>query len=154
MICVNCFHVKTNVTNSRRHKRPAVWRRRQCQRCQVIFTSYEEPSLQDKQILRHDRTTTPFNRGKLTISIARSFQHNKKAADYDSYELAKTIEGKLLLLGKELSVDDVTVQAHATLRQFDPIAAVQYAAQHDLITLNRRPGRPSTSYAAGLPGQP
>ena len=148
MICINCFHAKTKVTNSRRHKQPSVWRRRHCQQCQVTYTTYERPSLDEQPVLGYDQQTRPFNIGKLTISIASSFRHNKTAADNDSYFLAQTIETKLLMQGKEISVDDIATLTHATLQQFDPIAAVQYAAQHDLVTLKRRPGRPSIAYAA------
>lgn len=147
MICINCFHNKTKVTNSRPHKlNPAVWRRRQCPKCQTIFTTYERPALEDKLILGHDRKSTPFSIGKLTVSIAKSFLHDKEAADQHSYFLAQTIETKLLLMAKELSVDDIASVAHQTLKEFDPVSAIQYAAQHDLVTQTRRPGRPSISY--------
>ena len=88
----------------------------------------------------------PFNIGRLTISIARSFQHNLHAARYDSLRIAETVEAKLLTSGTSLSADDIAAVAHATLKHYDPVAAVQYAAQHDLVTTTRRPGRPSVTY--------
>lgn len=147
MICINCFHAKTAVTNSRRHKKqPTVWRRRHCEACSTTFTSYERPSLDDQKVLDHNNRLAAFNIGKLTISIARSFAHNKASADYDSFFLAQTVETKLILRQKEISTDDIASITHDTLKQFDPVAALQYAAQHDLITLKKRPGRPSISY--------
>lgn len=154
MICINCFHAKTQVTNSRPHKQPAVWRRRRCSNCKTVFTTYERPSLDGQLILGGDQTPHPFNIGKLLTSIARSFQHNKQAADYDSYFLAQTIETRLLMSKRQLSSDDISALTHDTLKKFDPVAAVQYAAQHDLITLRRRPGRPSIAYAPAEPDQP
>lgn len=155
MICLNCFHVKTSVVNSRPHKKqPAVWRRRQCPKCGTLFTSYERPSLEDQHILSNTGQQMPFSIGKLTASIARSFQHNKQAADYDSFWLAQTVETKLLLHGTSLSSDDIAALTHTTLHQFDPVAALQYAAQHDLITLAKRPGRPSVVYAPDRSAQP
>ena len=146
MKCINCFHVKTHVTNSRPHSKPSVWRRRTCPKCQTTFTTYERPSLDEQPILAHDGQTMPFNIGRLTISIARSFQHNLHAARYDSLRLAETVEAKLLTSGTSLSADDIAAVAHATLKHYDPVAAVQYAAQHDLVTTTRRPGRPSVTY--------
>ena len=146
MICINCFHAKTSVANSRPLQRPAVWRRRRCHNCDTVFTTYERPSLEDQLVLGPDKKSSPFSIGKLTISIARSFQHDKQLADTSSFHLAQTVEVKLLMEGKQLSTDDIAALTHATLKQFDPIAAVQYAAQHDLVTLKRRPGRPSISY--------
>lgn len=154
MICLNCFHVKTSVTNSRPHKQPSVWRRRHCKQCGVSFTTYERPSLEDQQVLGRDNTHTPFSIGKLTISIARGFQHNKASADQHSFVLARTVETKLLLRAKSPSADDIAAITHETLKHFDPVAALQYAAQHDLVTTTRRPGRPSLSFAADRPDQP
>ena len=148
MICINCFHEKTTVTNSRQHKKhPSVWRRRKCSKCQTVFTTYETPSLDGKLIIDHDKNTRPFNLGKLTISIAKSFQHNPEEADFSSLHLAQTIEERLIIEIREPSVDDITAMTHATLKAYDPIAALQYAAQHELIITKRRPGRPSTDYA-------
>lgn len=147
MICINCFHVKTHVGNSRPHKnQPAVWRRRHCNKCGIVFTSYERPALDSQSVLNHNSTSTPFNIGKLVISVSKSFQHDKFSADHHSLALAQTIETKLLMRQKSISVDDIATTTHETLKQFDPIAAIQYAAQHDLVILKRRPGRPSTSY--------
>lgn len=146
MICINCFHVKTTVANSRPHKKPLVWRRRHCQRCAITFTTYEKPSLDDHQILDQAGNKQPFNLGRLIISISSSFGHDPVRAKIDSLHLAETIEAKLIAYGKDLSTDDITATTHDTLKHYDPVAAVQYAAQHDLVTLKRRPGRPSTSY--------
>lgn len=147
MICINCFHAKTTVANSRRHKKqPSVWRRRHCPACKTAFTTYERASLDGRLIIGADNELLPFNIGKLTISIAESFRHDKKSADSHSFALAETIETKLLLIDKDLTSIDIASVTHATLKLFDPIAALQYAARHDLIRPNRQPGRPSTSY--------
>lgn len=148
MKCINCFHVKTSVTNSRPNQSPLVWRRRSCPHCKSIFTTYEKPSLDDRHILDRDGAKHPFNIGRLIISISKSFHHNPEQAKTDSLYLAETVETKLIMHGKDLSVDDITAITHTTLKQYDPVAAIQYAAQHDLVTLKRRPGRPSISYGS------
>ncbi len=148
MFCINCFHEKTRVTNSRSHKKqPAVWRRRKCPNCQTIFSSYEQPALENTIVLGKNHSKHPFNIGKLTVSIARSFQHNKKSADYDSYFLAQTVQQRIIVELKHPSSDDIAAITHDVLNKFDPVAAIQYAAQHDLIIAKRRPGRPSTAYS-------
>lgn len=146
MICINCFHAKTKVTNSRRHKKqPTVWRRRQCPDCQTIFTSYERPALDD-QLVHGEQTSRPFYIGKLTISIAESFQHDPEKASLDSFHLAQTVEMKLLLAKQTITTQLIAETTHQTLQHFDPIAGLQYAIKHQLITTTRRPGRPSASY--------
>jgi hypothetical protein len=51
---------------------------------------------------------------------------------------------------REPSIDDIAAITHTVLKAYDPMAALQYAAQHRLITTKRRPGRPSTAYAQPL----
>jgi len=148
MFCINCFHDKTRVVNSRKHKKqPVVWRRRQCQRCKTVFTSYERPALDDSDLIIDSQgNKTPFNLGKLIISISRSFQHDKHMADTHSLPLALTVQEKLILHGKHISRDDISAITHDVLKRFDQLAGLQYAAQHDLLTLKPRPGRPATTY--------
>lgn len=147
MICINCFHDKTNIVNSRGHKKhPSTWRRHRCPQCQTTFTTYEQPTLDGSYVLGRDGQQRPFNLGKLIISIAHSFQHDTDEGASASLALAQTVQEKLLIQHREISSEDIMAVTHHTLECYDPVAAMQYAAQHDLITTKRRRGRPSTSY--------
>ena len=156
MFCVNCFHKKTQVTNSRPHKKsPSVWRRRRCPRCDAIFTTIERPSLADNRpISLPGGATDTFNVGKLTLSIAASFAHSSRRAEYDSLWLAQTVEDTLSTEYTVITPDDITAVTHQALRQFDELAAVQYAAKHRLISTVRRRGRPSISSSSREPERP
>lgn len=168
MFCIYCFHTKTRVANTRPHKKhPQTWRRRQCLQCHKTFTSYERPASEELVValLPQQKTsqppsaTEPFNLGKLILSIARAAQHDQRQASYDSYELASTIELELILAAsaaqkKEpltngdsplmISISKIVETTHETLKRYDALTALQYAAQHQLITSARRRGRPST----------
>ena len=81
MICINCFHEKTKIVNSRQNKKyPIVWRRHYCPNCQQSFTTYEQPANETLQVTDNS-LKTPFNLGKLIVSIAKSFQHDEDKAD-------------------------------------------------------------------------
>jgi transcriptional regulator NrdR family protein len=109
-----------------------------------LFTTYERPSLADnKTIQLPDGNTEPFNLGKLIISIAKAFTHLPKEASYSSLWLAQTVEDHLSSQHEAITTEDIAAVAHDTLRHFDELAAVQYAAQHQLISSTRRRGRPS-----------
>ncbi|MDO4781160.1 MAG: hypothetical protein Q4A34_02105 [Candidatus Saccharibacteria bacterium] len=152
MICINCFHDKTRITNSRGQQKKAVtWRRHCCQWCGTVFTTYERPSLEDQPVIHPGGTTTPFSIGKLTISIARAFHHNKQAADFDSFHIAQTVQDILAVNHPTPSADDIAAITHTTLNRYDQLAAIQYAAQHGLMTTTRRPGRPSTAFVQPSP---
>jgi transcriptional repressor NrdR len=145
MFCVNCFHKNTAVVNSRPHKKqPTVWRRRTCSNCSQTFTTYERPSLADnKPVHLPSGKTSKFNLGKLIISINKAFTHSPENGQYNALWLAQTVEDTLSTEYKVLTPEDIEVVAHQTLKRFDELAAMQYAAQHQLISSTRRRGRPS-----------
>lgn len=146
MFCINCFHKTTRVANSRPHKKkPQVWRRRACSNCGMVFTTYERPSLADnKPVHLLDGTEETFNLGKLVISIAAAFAHATDDASYNALWLAQTVEDTLSTEYKIVTPEDIAAVTHHTLKQFDELAAVQYAAKHRLvISIRKRRGRPS-----------
>ncbi len=140
MFCVNCFNRKTQVTNSRSAKKnAAVWRRRHCNHCKADFTTYERPSVaENKTILSGDGTTKLFNIGKLIVSIALSFGHDKNKADYDALWLAHTVEDILSTQIRSISSEDISAITHQTLKAYDDLAAMQYAARHGLVTSSKK----------------
>jgi transcriptional repressor NrdR len=146
MFCINCFHKNTAVVNSRPHKKqPSVWRRRKCSNCGQTFTTFERPSLADnKPIHLSDSKTDIFNLGKLIISISKAFTHSPQDAEYNALWLAQTVEDTLSTQHQTITPEDIEAVTHQTLKRFDELAAVQYAAQHQLISSTRqRRGRPS-----------
>lgn len=145
MFSIYSRNEKTKVVNSRTSKKsPVVWRRRQGVHSGDTFTTYERPSLADnKSILLPDGTEDRFNLGRLIISIAESFSHDRHAARYDCLWLAQTVEDALSVSPEALTPSTIARTTHTVLKRFDEIAAVQYAARHRLITTVRKRGRPS-----------
>lgn len=136
MICIKCFHAKTTIANSRGHKRqPLTWRRHTCPRCHTTFTTHEQPVLEQAQVLNMSGKVVPFNLGRLTISIARSFQHDVTAGKHSSYSLAQTVQQTLtpqLAAERPLTTSNIAAATLTVLERYDRAAALQYAAQHGL----------------------
>jgi transcriptional repressor NrdR len=145
MFCINCFNPRTNVTNSRPHKKqPQIWRRRHCPKCGTIFTTHERPSLAaNTPVHLPDGTTHIFNSGKLLLSIAKAFTHAPEEAQYSALWLTQTVETTLSTQCPHLTPEDIEATTHQVLKQYDELAAMQYAAQHQLISSTKRRGRPS-----------
>jgi transcriptional repressor NrdR len=145
MFCINCFHKNTSVANSRPSKKqPLVWRRRRCPKCNSVFTTYERPSLADnKPVVLPNGGTDTFNLGKLILSISKAFTHAPYEAEYNALWLAQTVEDILSTERQVVTPEDIEAATHTTLKRFDELAAVQYAAQHHLISSLKRRGRPS-----------
>jgi transcriptional repressor NrdR len=145
MFCINCFHSRTTVTNSRASKKqPQVWRRRQCPKCETIFTTHERPSLSaNTPVHLSNGTADVFNSGKLLLSIAKAFTHAPEEAQYNAMWLTQTVEMTLSTQQPHLTPEDIEAAVHQVLKQYDELAAMQYAAQHQLILSTKRRGRPS-----------
>lgn len=151
MICIYCSSSKTQVTNSRAHKKhPQTWRRRLCRKCNKVFTSYERPSCNEIVVINASGKQQNFNIGTLTISLYLAGQHDQNQALYDSYYLAQTIELEIIKHitsdhNKTIQTSKIIEISYNTLKRFDEAMALQYAIQQGYISSIRRRGRPSVS---------
>lgn len=146
MFCINCFHPNTSVTNSRPlKKRPQIWRRRRCGACGNLFTTRELPSLADNQSVLNlkNNTSSYFNLGLLSISIYKAFSHDLPHGEKVCLHLAQTVESILSTEREQLNNEDIEAFTYKVLQRYEPLAAMQYAAQHGLlVNTRRRRGRP------------
>lgn len=109
----------------------------------MIFTTYERPSLaENKAISLPNGRSEPFNLGRLIVSIAKAFSHAPEVGKEQSLWLAQTIEDILGHQQEVITPEDIAAISHQVLKRFDELAAMQYAAQQQLITSARRRGRP------------
>lgn len=131
--------------NSRHQKRiNHIWRRRQCQKCQAIFTTFEAPETQQALVFEgHDGQLEPFSRERHFISVYSSLRHRPEA-EKESTALVDTIMGKLLA-GKHGSVvtrSRLVEQTYRTLQRFDRFAGFNYLAYHPKDPANAPKVRP------------
>lgn len=120
----------TRVINSRHNKKSSTtWRRRQCKDCGYIYTTYEEPAL-DQIATVSDGGSTPFSHAKLMISLASCFEYTPTKRAESAEALAKTIEAKLIQNGFKTSPQAICEVSYQALKNFDRLASVQYAAKH------------------------
>jgi len=148
MFCINCFQKNTRVINSRPQKKvPQIWRRRQCAACGTTFTTRERPALKDnKLVIMPSGKQEVFNIGRLIISIAKAYTHDPQEAKDNSFWLAQRVEEILSTEREVVTTEDIEAITHDVLRHFDELAAMQYAAQHHLISSTKKRGRPSLSW--------
>ena len=144
MICINCFHTKTNVSNSRSLSNgTTTWRRHHCKACHRTFTTYERP-YSVIQVINESGSIEMFYKSKLCLSIAKSLDHDKKTQERSVLDLTDTVEQRLFAeMTSPIPLKKLTELTHEVLRRFDEIAGLHYAASHHLIHSIRRRGRPS-----------
>ncbi len=131
----------TSVINSRPHKKlPLVWRRRQCDKCEYVFTTDETPRVAaNKRVLGPTGASRAYNPGILLLSIAAAFQHNQKRGHEAAWELTHTVSAKLSIIDGALTTSAIKDVTYDTLLRFDGVAATQYALQHEIaLTQSKR----------------
>lgn len=70
MICPYCSHQETKVLDSRESEN-SVRRRRECEKCNKRFTTYEKVEF-DLNVIKKDNRREPFSREKLKNSIIKA----------------------------------------------------------------------------------
>jgi len=132
MVCVYCSG-ETQVVNSRPQKRSnQVWRRRQCQRCNSVFSTLEAADYGSVwRVRRVTGSLEPFSRDKLLLSLFVSCQHRKTALE-DAAGLTETVITKIGEHAKDavISCRDIAQVAQVALNRFDKAASSHYAAYH------------------------
>lgn len=132
MKCLYCANA-TSVTNSRlQSKTNSVWRRRQCQKCHQIFTTYETSDFGGAVAFRTEKgVIQPFVREKLFLSLYESLRHKEDALQDAAY-LTNTVISKLLpqIDQAQLSRRQVVATIAQVLAHYDQAAHVSYLAFH------------------------
>ena len=133
MVCLYCG-AKTKVKNSRLQKKlNQVWRRRECLNCKAIFTTEEMIEHSNSwQVSKNAKSTAPFNRDMLFLSIYESCKHRKKAIS-DAASLTESVMTRLMAQSKNGNFDVATINqvVLVVLNRFDKAAAIHYQSYHN-----------------------
>lgn len=133
MVCVYCEN-ETQVVNSRLQKRAnQVWRRRQCLKCQNVFSSLEAIDWGKAIRFKRKGRLEPFLRDQLYISVYEACRH-RKTASADATGLTGTILSRVWprIENATLERDLLVRAATEVLKRFDRSAATTYLAYHSL----------------------
>lgn len=132
MRCLFCKSNSSSVGMSRSSsKTPSVWRRRQCNICDKLFSTREKPDLSSSLTVKKDMgATEPFSENKLLMSVYECLTHRKDALEA-SRAISETIV-RLLLPRRDGVIKRVEIRDTAlkVLKRFDRAAATYYKAHH------------------------
>ncbi|MCK5817467.1 MAG: transcriptional repressor NrdR [Candidatus Marinimicrobia bacterium] len=143
MRCPNCGFDENKVIDSRPlTKENGIRRRRECEKCNYRFTTYEYISLTTALVIKSNGTREEFNREKLIRSI--SLACVKRPVSMDSiHTIVKNVENKILSEGlleiPSKQIGEVVIEA---LKNIDKVAYIRFASvYHDFESVeefNRR----------------
>ncbi len=129
MRCPYCAHMETKVLDSRDAEDLAVTRRRrECEKCQKRFTTYERVEFLDLVVRKKDGKTEPFDRKKIESGIMkacekRPISHEKIEETVDQIE--REIRKKE---GTEISSSEIGAMVMENLKKLDKVAYIRFAS--------------------------
>lgn len=127
MRCPYCQHNESKVLDTTHDSRGGVRRRRQCEKCNQRFSTYERPILATPLLVKRDGAREEFDRDKLERGIRISCAKRPVSAA-DIEQLVTHIENSLQRMGRsEVSSRVVGDMVIAGLKQLDQIAYIRYA---------------------------
>ncbi|MGH8369592.1 MAG: transcriptional regulator NrdR [Gammaproteobacteria bacterium] len=129
MHCPFCNHEDTKVIDSRLAGEGAqVRRRRECERCNERFTTFESAELVMPRIVKHDGTRVPFDEHKLRIGMMRALEKRPVGTEAVEAAIARIVH-RLQVTGerevRSLQVGELVMEE---LRQLDEVAYVRFAS--------------------------
>ena len=130
MVCVYCGG-ETKVTNSRRQKRNnQIWRRRQCLKCQAIFSSHEIIDL-STALLVGAEAPKPFIEDLLYSDLLMALRDHQ-GSHTAARETTHTIIQELLKLPQkpQYAAKDISYVTGDVLSRLDRQAYLRYVAEH------------------------
>lgn len=129
MKCRQCRHPETKVLESRESKDGlTIRRRRECQHCQVRFTTFERQEEQPLQVVKRDGSRELFDREKILRSLSMACQKRKvhlrdleAVVEWVARSIAQTDE-------KEMTTAAIGELVLEALKVLDSVAYVRFAS--------------------------
>lgn len=125
MNCPFCNSEETQVKNTRQtHKGLSLWRRRQCQNCKEIFTTYEKISLSYLKVIKNNNNRVYYSHAKLFSSIYHSTLLLKNVDRGQmgklTEKITKQVEEKIIKKKtKEITSKDIFHTVTKTLKKYN-----------------------------------
>ena len=139
MRCPVCQHPDSRVVDSRLVEDGIVIRRRrECEKCEFRFSTYEEVEILDLSVIKRDGRREPYSREKLEEGLRKSLEKRPIRPD-DFKRLISRIERDIQLKSKSASaqangsrrevptskIGDIVIKH---LRKVDPVAYIRFAS--------------------------
>ena len=129
MRCPFCGHDDSQVMDSRpTDDGAAIRRRRQCEGCAARFTTFERIQLRELTVAKSDGRKEPFDRDKLTRSIAVAAR-KRPIEPVRLEKLVSGIQRQLETLGEgEVTTDRIGELVMDGLKGLDSVAYIRFAS--------------------------
>ncbi|HEX3099986.1 MAG TPA: transcriptional regulator NrdR [Patescibacteria group bacterium] len=130
MNCPKCLHVDTKVVDSRPvEELAAIRRRRECEKCEFRFSTYEQIEILDLKVIKRDGVRQVYTREKLERGIRRAFEkrpHNDQTLKKIISSVEQEIQKKAV--AGEITSTTIGELVMKAIRKVDKVAYIRFAS--------------------------
>ncbi|MEW5818650.1 MAG: transcriptional regulator NrdR [Cyanobacteriota bacterium] len=129
MLCPFCSYENSKVLESRTTTdKTSIRRRRECERCQKRFTTYERAEKMPVLVIKRDGSREDFSREKLLNSVKKAC-HKCDISYQQIEEFVESIENELANIGRrEISSNILGKLILDNLKELEEVAYVRYSS--------------------------
>ncbi len=130
MHCPNCQNDDTKVLDSRPvEEGNAIRRRRECEKCEFRFSTYEEIEILDLTVVKRDGARELYSREKLERGIQRAFE-KRDHTDETLKKIISAVEQDIQkkASGGEIKSSEIGESIMKKLRKVDKVAYIRFAS--------------------------
>lgn len=130
MHCPNCQNEDTKVLDSRPvEEGSAIRRRRECEKCEFRFSTYEQIEILDLTVVKKDGRKELYSREKLERGIKRAFE-KRPHTDDTLRKLISSIEQEVQKKAKdsEIKAVDIGEIVMRKMKKIDKVAYIRFAS--------------------------
>ena len=130
MNCPKCLNLDTKVIDSRPvEELAAIRRRRECEKCEFRFSTYEQIEILDLTVLKRDGTRQVYSREKLERGIRRAFE-KREHTDQTFKKIISSVEQDIQkkAVGGEITSNSIGELVMKAIRKVDKVAYIRFAS--------------------------
>lgn len=130
MNCPKCLNPDTKVVDSRPvEELSAIRRRRECEKCEFRFSTYEQIEILDLTVLKRDGTRQLYAREKLERGLRRAFE-KREHTDQTFKKIISTVEQEIQkkAVAGEITSNTIGEIVMRAIRKIDKVAYIRFAS--------------------------
>lgn len=130
MKCPKCLNLDTKVVDSRPiEESAAIRRRRECEKCEFRFSTYEQLEILDLTVLKRDGSREPYAREKLERGIRRAFE-KREHTDQTYRKIIANVEQEIQkkAVSGEVTSNSIGEMVMKAIRKIDKVAYIRFAS--------------------------
>lgn len=130
MKCPKCLNLDTKVVDSRPNEESAaIRRRRECEKCEFRFSTYEQIEILDLSVLKRDGSHQPYAREKLERGLRRAFE-KREHTDQTFTKIISAVEQEIQkkAVNGEITSNAIGEIVMKAIRRVDKVAYIRFAS--------------------------